>query len=271
VSATAFDRAIAVEQEGEGRVGVTLDGGWSTPAGLNGGYLAAVVLQAIVTAIDRPDRHPRSVTLHYLSAPTPGPATVEVTEERSGRTLTSATARLVQDGRTRVLALAALGGRYSAEEGFSTPAVQLTPFEGLQPLEWVPPGFPIVGFFDLRPALGPLPFVQPPGDEAVTGGWMRLREDRPLDAPALALLADAWWPAAFVRKPLPVAVPTIDLTIHFRAPDALTALEPGTPVRVRFSTRTANEGYFEEDGELWAPDGTLLAISRQLAIMPPAP
>ena len=267
----AFDRAIAVQHRGQGRVGATLDAGWSTPAGLNGGYIAAVVLRAILSALGRVDRHPRSFTLHYLSAPKPGPAVVEVTEERSGRTLTSASARLVQDGRTRVLALAALGGPYNREVEFATPPPGLAPFDGLQPVAWTPPGFPIVDFFDLRPALGPLPFVEPPAPEAVTGGWLRLREDRPLDAPLLALYADAWWPATFVRTPVPVAVPTIDLSLHLRAPEALGALAPGTAVMVRFTTRTAHDGYFEEDGELWAPDGTLLAHSRQLAIIPPPP
>jgi acyl-CoA thioesterase len=271
VVAGSFDLAIAAEHEGRGRVAVEVDGGWSTPVGPNGGYVAALVLQAISAVVGRPEREPRSLTLHHLSTPAVGPATVEVTEERSGRTLTSASARLVQDGRTRVLALAALGGPYAPEPSFGAPPPQLAPFDESEPIEWIPPGFPIVERFDLRPEIGPLPFVQAAAPDAVSGGWMRLREERPLDAPLLALYADAWWPAIFVREPLPIGVPTVDLTVHFRAPGALAALEPGTPVVVRFTTRTAREGYFEEDGELWAPDGTLLAISRQLAILPPRP
>ena len=34
---------------------------------------------------------------------------------------------------------------------------------------------------------------------AVTGGWMGLRERRPMDAAALAVLADAWYPAPWPR------------------------------------------------------------------------
>jgi acyl-CoA thioesterase len=64
----------------------------------------------------------------------------------------------------------------------------------------------------------------------------------------------------------PTFVPTIDLTIHWRA-------APGVPegdhpwVLGVFSTRLAAGGTWEEDGELWSEDGVLLAQSRQLAIV----
>ena len=90
--------------------------------------------------------------------------------------------------------------------------------------------FPIAGMFEYRPALGPVPLRDEPVAEAVTGGWLRLREPRAPDAPLLAQYLDAWWPAAFVRIARPAAVPTIDLTIHFRAPSAAAALDPAEPV-----------------------------------------
>jgi hypothetical protein len=40
-------------------------------------------------------------------------------------------------------------------------------------------------------------------------------------------------------------------------------------VLVRFRTRTSADGFLEEDGQIWAPDGTLIAQSRQLAIVLP--
>jgi hypothetical protein len=38
-----------------------------------------------------------------------------------------------------------------------------------------------------------------------------------------------------------------------------------------FRSTASAGGFFEEDGELWSPDGTLLAQSRQLALMLPMP
>ena len=56
--------------------------------------------------------------------------------------------------------------------------------------------------------------------------------------------------------------PTLDLTIHFRAPVA-----SGEWVLADYRSRFSAGGVWEEDGELWAPDGTLLAQSRQLALI----
>ena len=58
-------------------------------------------------------------------------------------------------------------------------------------------------------------------------------------------------------------MPTIDLTIHFRAAPSR---QPGW-VLAQFRTTMAAEGYLEEDGEVWSEDGRLLAQSRQLAVV----
>ena len=88
-------------------------------------------------------------------------------------------------------------------------------------------------------------------------------EERPLDALAVALLADAWFPAPWPRLKALAPAPTIDLTVHFRSPlpiDDAPSARPLPQPHVR-------DGFFEEDGELWAPDGTLVAQSRQLGLL----
>jgi hypothetical protein len=64
-------------------------------------------------------------------------------------------------------------------------------------------------------------------------------------------------------------VPTVDLTIHFRAGLPMSGLGPDDFVLGHFRTRTVADGFLEEDGELWTAGGGLIAQSRQLAIMLP--
>jgi hypothetical protein len=46
-------------------------------------------------------------------------------------------------------------------------------------------------------------------------------------------------------------------------------MSPDGFVLAVFRTSVATEGFLDEDGEVWAPDGTLLAQSRQLAAILP--
>jgi acyl-CoA thioesterase len=109
-------------------------------------------------------------------------------------------------------------------------------------------------------------FGDPPfsrSDRGETGGWLGLREERPLDSLAVAVLADAWYPAPWPRLSELAPAPTIDLTIHFRSP-----LPANGPLLLgRFRSRQVRDGFFDEDGELWSPDGTLVAQSRQLGLL----
>ena len=63
-----LDRGIAVEAIGPGEYAAELDGGWVVGGGLNGGYLLAVIGNAIradLAELGQPD--PFSVSAYYLS------------------------------------------------------------------------------------------------------------------------------------------------------------------------------------------------------------
>jgi acyl-CoA thioesterase len=261
-----FDADTAVSPVGDGAFAATISDQWAVPRGPNGGYIAAIVLRALEAAVDDPQRAPRSLTLHYLRPPAAGPATVEVAVERAGRTLTSLSARMLQDGRPMVVALAAFAADFPSAADFATPPPAVDPPAELR----VPdrPGvLPIARRTALAPVFGPAPFSS--GDDAQAGGWLRLAEPRVADAAAVAFYCDAWLPAPFARMAGPAPAPTIDLTIHFRTRLPHPGMAPDAPVLARFRSQTSAGGFFEEDGEIWAPDGTLLAQSRQLALLFP--
>ncbi len=263
--ASAFDRATAVQPAGDGRWSGCGEPGWGVPTGLNGGYLAAIVLRAMQEQLADAARAARSLTCHFTRPAAPGELTIEVAVERSGRTVSTVTARLEQAREICVVAVAAFAADLDGADAYAADPPAAPPPEAVAPFPAVADAPALAAQFELRPVFGGLPFSGAP--EALTGGWLRLARPRALDAPALALYADAWLPAPFPRLRAPVAAPTIDLTVHFRAPRAAAAVPPGEPVLARFHSRTAAGGFFEEDGELWGRDGVLLAQSRQLALL----
>ncbi|HEY6760091.1 MAG TPA: thioesterase family protein [Baekduia sp.] len=273
---TTFDADTAVFARGDGVYDATLSDRWAVPRGPNGGYIAAVMLRALEAEVADPDRAPRSLTLHYLRPPVPGQAAqVHVTVERTGRTLTSLSARLIQDGRPMVLALAAFASDFPSAADYATPAPDVGPPPAALHTVPVAPGVPEIALRTaLQPVFGAMAgdgglSLAAGGDEALTGGWLRLAEPRPADAAAIAFYCDAWLPAPFALLKAPAPAPTVDLTIHFRTRLPLSTMAPDAPVLARFSSTTSHGGFFEEDGALWAPDGTLLAQSRQLALLFP--
>ena len=69
-------------------------------------------------------------------------------------------------------------------------------------------------------------------------------------------MTDALMPPAFLRLQARPLVPTIDLTIHFRAP---LPEEPHPWVLGIFTSAVGAGGVCTEDGQLWSEDGRLLA------------
>jgi acyl-CoA thioesterase len=267
--ASRFATDTAVTRIGDGRYAARVDEGWWIVRGPNGGYIAAMILRAIVAEVNDPERAPRSLTIHYTRPPVEGPVDIEVTVERAGRTLSTLSARMLQEGKLTAVALAA-AARDQPAFSFSdviAPAVPAaeelnadTPLSGR-------PEIPMRQRYETRWAIGAPPGAVTPTDAvpAEVGGWIRLEDPEPVDHMVVAAITDAWLPAVFSRMPVAVAVPTVELTVHFREPPPC---EPQWCL-VRFRSRHAAHGYVEEEGEVWSEDGRLLAQSRQLALFLP--
>jgi acyl-CoA thioesterase len=229
---------------------------WWVVRGPFGGYVAAIVTRAMVAAVGDPARRPRSLTIHYVEAPAAGPVEVSAAVERSGRSATTVSLRLEQDGRLVALALGSCATWRDGEPEWAERAPEAPPPEACERLRRVDPMPGFLDRFEIRP-VGPIV-----GDGARNLAWLRLDPPRALDHLALTALSDGWMPAAFSKLGRPFGAPTADLTIHFRAPVA-----SGEWVLADYRSRFSAGGVWEEDGELWASDGTLLAQSRQMALI----
>ena len=266
-----FDRAIAVRPEEEGRFVGTVDSGWAAPMGPNGGYLAAMVVRALEAGLDPAgERCMRSLTLHYLRPPADGPLEIEVESVRSGRRFTTGRITGRQDGREVLVGLAALSVPGMSDViSWAPPLPQADPPGGWLPFQEPMPE--LLRRVRVAPRFGTGIFSGreiEPGQPVTTGGWMELAEPRGIDAAFVALCTDVWWPPSLEPLTKRAGVPTIDLTIHFRADLPRDPL-PDQPVLGQFTTAASTGGTIEEDGVVWAADGTLLAQSRQLALWVP--
>src|SRR4051794_20956117 len=253
-----FDRAIAVQALGDGRYGAVVDPGWGAPMGPNGGYLAAIAVRALEAELDPAgERRLRSLTCHFLRRPAEAPIKLRVEAVRTGRRMAFGRLSGFQDGREVLSAMAAFSVPGLAEVAAWAPAM---PDAGPAPSsdsDWAP-------FDERMPALMRRVRIAPrigdrvfsgrelaPGEAPASGGWVELREPRGVDSAFVALCTDVWWPPALEPLTAPAGVPTIDLTIHFRADFPPGGL-PDQPVFARFSTSAAAGGFVEEDGAVFA-------------------
>jgi acyl-CoA thioesterase len=278
---TVFDRDTAVRRvddgtddgaltTGEALFAAEIASGWRAGRGPHGGYLAAMLLRALTAAVDDPERTPRSLTIHYTRAPDPGPIVIRTVLERAGRSLSTLSARMEQGGRVTALALSAFSVPWRSPGANELPMPELEPPDAER--RSTPKLFKGAPEFTdhlvMQPRVGAIPFSGS-GAPMRIGGWIGLPEERPVDALSLALFCDAWFPPSFIALDSPAISPTIDLTIHFRQSMSTCDCDPAALCLSVFDTRLLYDGLFEEDGVIWAPDGSVLAQSRQLGIIMP--
>ncbi|WP_435768934.1 acyl-CoA thioesterase [Nocardioides sp. SYSU DS0651] len=257
-----LDDAVASVPAGDGRHRVAVTADWDTANNTpNGGYVLALVLNAVMQESKHPDALSASIT--YFRPAQPGDAEIAVREVRLGRRVSTYDAVLVQGDREVAHAVV------STHDWDAAGAVAHTPHAaprvaGPDDCEdvgaLIPTGMvPILDRYDYRAPEVPGWLSGRPSGTTESLCWIRAADERPVDALLAGAMVDAFPPVTAEIGHLASA--TIQLTVHFRRrPETVWAL--GHVV-----TRHVIAGYHDEDVELWDEQGRLVAQSRQLAIL----
>jgi acyl-CoA thioesterase len=250
-----FDADLTLAPAGEHRWTVEISPAWDIGDNPSGGYVQAMTLAALGRQLPHPD--PLTATSHFLRPVASGaPAEIVVESVRHGSTVSTGVASLLQDGKERVRTLATFTD-LDAQHGRSLlrayPPEWPGPDDCLARDPDTPAPFRFIEQFDIRlePGLART-------SETEIGGWIRFRDGRDPDLLSMPLFADGFPPTVMSLGELGW-VPTIELTIHFRAKP-----EPGW-LQALFVTEVIRDGLFEEDGTIWDASGRVVAQSRQLA------
>ena len=262
-----FANDTSIAPLGDGRFAALVDPGWAVIDGAapNGGYMLAIAARAMAAAGSMPD--PLSVTGHFLAPCAPGPVEVVCQVVRAGRRHATVSASLTQEGRVMTQALGVFGD-LSAATGPTVDHRHPSPIPSRDdcapPVADRPDVPPIGQRVELRAAPGVMGWATgAPTGEGLVGGWSRWADGAPMDTFGLLVLADAFPPAVFNLNGLEVGwAPTVELTVQVRGRPT------GAWQSSWFTTRSVTDGYLEEDGEIRDDDGRLLALSRQLALVP---
>ncbi|CAN5839681.1 thioesterase family protein [soil metagenome] len=260
-----FDTDTAVRSATDGRYDATISERWDIVGVPNGGYSLAVVVRALAEELPQPD--PLTVTGHFLRPAAHGAAEIAVGVVRAGRTTATGQATLAQDGRPRLQVLAAFGD-LSARHGpthLSDGPPQLPPPDDCTDLrgKLAREMGALTDRLDMRfPAGTPGWAHDEPSGSARLSAWLRLADGRPPDVLALPLLVDCFPPPIF-ELGVQGWIPTIELTCHVRARPA-----PGW-LRCAVRTRFVQDGLLDEEIEVWDSNDRLVALARQLALVPP--
>jgi acyl-CoA thioesterase len=264
---TDFEQDTAAEPLGEGRYAISLSDRWWIGRGPNGGYVAALMLRALTAEVgslmpEGTTLPPRSLNVHFLRPPEADDAVIEVTVEHAGRVTVFLSARMIQDGEVKAQAMAVFSGE---RDGPAFDNSQMPEAPGPDDLEEMDTEQAPVAVFGRYRAKFISGVPGEAGEKAETMGWIRLRDEQPVDPVLAAAVLDVWYPAPFVVfEDLPFA-PTLEYTVHFPR----TIPEPGPPDwnLIRLSADEAVEGHFSEEAELWSREGKLLAKARQMALL----
>ena len=243
----------------------TLPQRWTMgPGYAHGGYLMSVALASAAKVSPQPDAI--TMSAHFVRPGRLGPVTIPTNLIKSGRSLATVGADIVQDDKVVVATITTFGDLSSASDVVFQSAMMPDIPARDECLRADPASSPLVPKMaeNLELLLTPDSTAWTRGvslDAATMMGWVRFADRRPIDEVSLPMFADALPPPVFSVGAFAPWTPTIELTLHIRR-------IPDTEwLRVAFRTDLIGGTFFESSGTLWDDNGRLVAMSRQLQLI----
>lgn len=260
-----LDRAIALRSDGENTFHGQIPADYANFIGPFGGVLAAVMLNAPCQSADRLG-DPLSLTVNFGGPVSEEPFAVVARPTRTNRSSQHWQMELHQNGEIPVTASTIFARRRDTWADQERRFPEVTPVAEAPSLatEHLPRW---VSNYEMRVVRGGMGFLtQAPeaNESSETVLWIRDNPPRALDFPALAALADNFFPRVFVRRPQFVPVGTVSLTTYFHADGAELERQGDSFLLGRAWGNRFHKGYHDQSAELWSKSGQLLASTHQV-------
>ena len=252
--------------QAENQTKMTIPEGWGQGRATFGGLIASLLYSRLKSTLGdaHNDRVLRSATISFIGAVTQGEVEFEIEVFRSGKSVTQASARLLQNGAVQAILLASFGA--ARESKIIVAPLHRAPdykkpeqFTSIPYIEGVMPEF--FQQTNLRLAEGDAPFAG--SKKPDFGGWMRWNDSFPqMTLSHLLGLVDAWPPSVFPLFKGPGFASTLCWTVEFIAHSFEQSSENWWQYQV--TTDVAESGYAHAEARIWDDQGKLVAISRQV-------
>ena len=243
--------------------------GWGQGRATFGGLVAALLLRRARSVLaargeSLAQKPLRTATFTLMGPLAPGAASVSAVVLRAGKSVTVVESTIVQGDQAVAKMTACLGAGRPSETIVRAATAPVFAAPGSLPAMPYAPGITpeFTKHFEMRWAVGQMPFQQPPATTGDMGGWVRFRDPTAtFDGEHLLGLVDAWPPAVLPMFAAPAPISTLAWTVEFTgAPLPARADEF---VQYLAATDFSADGYAHIQSRTWDPDGTLLAIGRQ--------
>jgi acyl-CoA thioesterase len=231
-----------------------------------GGATAATILRAL---IDHPQRagDPLALTVNYCAPIAEGAFDLDVRLVKANRSSQHWCVELTQGGGdVATLATAVFAERRPSWSHAQAPYPGAKPFE--QTLPYAKIAAPWVKQYDFRfvegePKYDSTPSSAPP--DSYSKLWIGDRAPRKIDPFSLMSMSDAFFGRIFHARRALVPFGTVSLTTYFHVSTEDLATEDITRVLAVADAKIFHNSYGDQNGELWSPNGRLLATTTQIA------
>jgi acyl-CoA thioesterase len=258
-----FDEATRVTAGDSCWHGHTSEDYWAF-VGPFGGVTAATILRAIV---EHPERagDPLSLTVNFCAPIGKGAFDLDLRLVKANRSTQHWCVEMSQNGVIATLATAVFAERRASWSHQVANMPEATPFEATLPYSTLSMAW--MKSYDFRFAEGEpkLGHAGKAPASAYSKLWIGDREPRRIDFLSLVSMSDAFFGRVFHVRGELVPFGTVSITTYFHVAADELLNEDITRVIAVADAKVFHRSYGDQSGELWSPNGRLLATTTQIA------